>query len=441
MTRRRQPAARNLPAARHVDSHVLPKAIVTAESSRKIGFACAYTPLPLLDAAGFAPWRILPLGDPPDQAGRVLHDNLCPHVKRILDRALAEDLPPLAGVVLMNSCDAMRRLADAWRRSRPGDRLAFVDLPVAADDRAVEYFAIELHALAETLAAWGGQPVTDERLAEALRRYDEIAALLGALRKRLADGTLPGGATLLQTLVNEVAACGLDRARDILRPAGAQEEQTAPGGRVPVYLFGNVLPDPEVFALFESCGARIVADDLCTGSRLFAPLGPATGGDPFVHLARGLLQRPPCARTLDPSRPGRLAGLIAAAAKASGARGVIGHVLKFCDPYLARLPAVRDALREAGLPLLVLEGDCSLRSLGQQRTRIEAFVEMLGERSGSAPPRGGAERVARRRGLGPRRCAGGPGGTQRPPRRRRASCCRACGQAVPPGRMHGGVRP
>jgi benzoyl-CoA reductase/2-hydroxyglutaryl-CoA dehydratase subunit BcrC/BadD/HgdB len=223
-------------------------------------------------------------------------------------------------------------------------------------------------------------PVTDEMLAASLLRYDEIADLLDRLRKRLADGTLPGGATLLQTLINEAAASGLERARELLRPAGNQEEETAPGGRVPVFLFGNVLPDPEVFALFESCGARIVADDLCTGSRLFAPLGPAGSGDPFVHLARGLLRRPPCARTLDPSRPGRLAELIAAAAQLSGARGVIGHVLKFCDPYLARLPAVRDALREAGLPLLVLEGDCSLRSLGQQRTRIEAFVEMLGAR-------------------------------------------------------------
>jgi benzoyl-CoA reductase/2-hydroxyglutaryl-CoA dehydratase subunit BcrC/BadD/HgdB len=65
-------------------------------------------------------------------------------------------------------------------------------------------------------------------------------------------------------------------------------------------------------------------------------------------------------------------------AKASGARGVIAHVVKFCDPYLVRMPAFREALREAGLPILVLEGDCTLRSLGQHRTRIEAFVEMLG---------------------------------------------------------------
>ena len=63
----------------------------------------------------------------------------------------------------------------------------------------------------------------------------------------------------------------------------------------------------------------------------------------------------------------------------TGARGVIAHVMKFCDPYLGRLPDVRDALRQAGIPLLVLEGDCTLRSLGQYRTRIEAFAEMLQE--------------------------------------------------------------
>ncbi len=54
--------------------------------------------------------------------------------------------------------------------------------------------------------------------------------------------------------------------------------------------------------------------------------------------------------------------------------------MKFCDPYLIRLPGLRKALsaEEGNLPLLVLEGDCTLRSLGQHRTRIEAFVEMLG---------------------------------------------------------------
>ena len=76
-----------------------------------------------------------------------------------------------------------------------------------------------------------------------------------------------------------------------------------------------------------------------------------------------------------------LAEQVVAGASACGARGVIAHVMKFCDPYLARLPALRRRLEEAGLPLLVLEGDCTLRSLGQHATRIEAFVEMLEERA------------------------------------------------------------
>ena len=27
---------------------------------------------------------------------------------------------------------------------------------------------------------------------------------------------------------------------------------------IPVFLFGNVMPDPQAFALFESCGVRVV---------------------------------------------------------------------------------------------------------------------------------------------------------------------------------------
>ena len=101
-------------------------------------------------------------------------------------------------------------------------------------------------------------------------------------------------------------------------------------------------------------------------------------GDLMTRVARATLHRPPCARTISANEPGRIARQVVERAQDAGARGVIVHVMKFCDPYLARIPALRGALREAGLPTLVLEGDCTLRSLGQQRTRVEAFMEMLG---------------------------------------------------------------
>jgi benzoyl-CoA reductase/2-hydroxyglutaryl-CoA dehydratase subunit BcrC/BadD/HgdB len=72
-----------------------------------------------------------------------------------------------------------------------------------------------------------------------------------------------------------------------------------------------------------------------------------------------------------------LAQKVVARAKACKARGVIGYTLQFCDPYLARLPTISEVLREASIPLLLIEGDCTRSSIGQQQTRVEAFVEML----------------------------------------------------------------
>ena len=351
---------------------------MTPEKTEMIGFACAYTPLALIDAAGFAPYRILPLGDWPDQAGRYLHDNLCPHVKRILDRALQADLPDFAGLVFMNSCDAMRRLVDAWRRVRPDDRVVLVDLPITYDERSVSFFGEELARLADVLSAWSGRSVTPEGISESVGRYNDLAGRLDRLYERYRRGTLEGGSCRMQALCNRAMTGPIRQVLSSLASEAAEPEAPAPADdKVPVFLFGNVLPDPEVFSLIESCGARIAVEDLCTGSRQFHSIEIGGSGDLLRGLARALLERPACARTFEPGRPGRMAEAVLAAARTSGARGVIGHTIKFCDPYLARLPAVREALQEAGLPVLLLEGDCTLRSIGQHRTRIEAFVEML----------------------------------------------------------------
>lgn len=351
---------------------------MTKEKKSHIGFTCAYTPLALIDAAGYAPYRILPTGNSPDLAGGILHDNLCPQVKRVLDRALDNDLPELAGMVFLNSCDAMRRLADAWPKARPSDRLILIDLPVTADDVAVSYFGRELSRLADALSQWSGTRLSHEAVSESIERYNQAALLFGDLRERLRDGEVQGGAARLQSLYNMAVTLPLHEIHAMLK--GVMEEplsRSAGNGGVPVFAFGNVLPDPEAFGLFESCGARIVDDDFCTGSRELAPLRMEGPGDILTQLARCLLSRPRCARTLRPTEPGAIAEEILARAVACHARGVIACTAKFCDPYVARIPGVREALRKANLPMLQLEGDCTMRSFGQQRTRIEAFVEML----------------------------------------------------------------
>jgi benzoyl-CoA reductase/2-hydroxyglutaryl-CoA dehydratase subunit BcrC/BadD/HgdB len=344
----------------------------------KIGYACAYTPLVLIDAAGYAPYRILPMSECPDQAGQLLHDNLCPHVKRILDRAISKDLPDLCGVVLINSCDAMRRLADAWGRVRPGDKIILLDLPAIADDAAVAYFAGELVRLTKSLSAWSGRNITNSDIEASIEQYNQLPPLFARLRERNCQGKLAGGSTRMQTLYNKAMLAPFEKSARSLKQALAEPESIVPeSDGIPVFLFGNVLADPGAMALFESCGARIIEDDLCTGSRLFTPIELVENQDLILQISRSLLTRPPCARTFDPGQPLKMADDILTRTRTSGARGVIGQTIKFCDPYLDRLPAVRETLRQAGIPLLLLEGDCSLRSIEQQRTRIEAFIEML----------------------------------------------------------------
>ncbi len=344
-----------------------------------IGFACAYTPLPLIYAAGYTPYRVLPMGDSPDQAGHILHDNLCPHIKKILDRAMSNDLPDLAGMVFMNSCDAMRRLADAWHHIRPGENSILLDLPATADELSISFFTGEISKLSDALSRWRGRDIGKAEIEYGILLYNQIADFMNELTEKIYAGKTNTSPSVLQKLFNRSVTGSpitfIEEARRFLSE-NIQGKTTDTG--VPVYLFGHVLPDPETFLLFESCGVKITGDDLCTGSRFFNTVEIKADKDLIESLAESLLLRPPCARTIVSAIPGNIGKIMVSKATKSGARGAIAHVVKFCDPYLSRMPSIREEFQKAGMPLLVLEGDCTLRSIGQQQTRIEAFIEMLG---------------------------------------------------------------
>ena len=342
---------------------------------KSVGFCCAYTPLPLLDAAGFIPYRLFPMGDQPDQAGSIMHDNLCPHVKRILDRAMAKDLPELSGMVFMDSCESMRRLADAWQLVNGSDRQRLVDLPLHADERSIAYLSKQLEGLANTLSQWAGCTITTEAVSESVGQYSQLAERLNKLEKKAMAGEL--SRSLLQKLLNNSVTRPISETISELDALEKNPPFFSAKGRAPILVFGNVLPDPEALALFEESGCLIVGMDTCTGSRQHVLYDYDETKDPYVQMGRSLLSRPPCARTVSPDEPDMLAKRILESAQRVGAKGVVGHVMKFCDPYLSRIPPVLKTLKEENLPYLILEGDCTLRSFGQHKTRIQAFVEIL----------------------------------------------------------------
>ena len=57
--------------------------------------------------------------------------------------------------------------------------------------------------------------------------------------------------------------------------------------------------------------------------------------------------------------------------------------MKFCDLHLYEAPLMRITCEDSGLPFLFLENDYEWTGLEQMKTRVEAFLGMIGER-GSA---------------------------------------------------------
>jgi benzoyl-CoA reductase/2-hydroxyglutaryl-CoA dehydratase subunit BcrC/BadD/HgdB len=64
--------------------------------------------------------------------------------------------------------------------------------------------------------------------------------------------------------------------------------------------------------------------------------------------------------------------------KEFGADGVIHYSLQFCTPYQMEAMSVERALEEDGIPVLRIDTDYSMEDLGQLKTRVEAFLERIG---------------------------------------------------------------
>ena len=345
-------------------------------TTKKIGFTCTYAPVPIIEAAGFSPFRIFPDTASQDQSGHMLHDNLCPHVKKVLDRALDNDLPELEGMVFINSCDSMRRLADAWHEARPDDRIILLDLPSSNTDACVNFLAEEYKRLLKTLCQWNKVDLSLDNLKIRIDAWNNLSQTLDNIEHAMGDNFYPGLACEYQKIINYAAMHGVDEAFLKVKEIDLDNMQPQKG-QVPVSIFGNLLFDPKVFNLFEEWNMHVIDNDFCTGSRFLSPVEYDASKDLFYSLAFSWMTRIPCARTMDITDPGAIAQKIVDRVKAGNARGVIGFTVKFCDPYLARIPMIREALQKESIPFLMLEDDCTLGSIGQQQTRIEAFTEML----------------------------------------------------------------
>jgi len=341
-----------------------------------MGWLCCYTPLEIMLAGGIIPYRIIP--EPTsDMADSYLHSNFCPYVRSSLATAIRGDLDFMDGLVLVNSCDGLRRLYDAWRLYARTPRVYLIDLPRVPAGGALGHFRGTLIGFKEALEEGFGVSISEEAIGEAVslsNRGRRLFKELYNLRKThkldisgsrvmdlvKADMVLPKEEYLglLQTLVGEL--------RD-----GAALRTHLPR----VMITGSIMEASGIADLVEEAGGEVACDDLCTGSRYFWDC-VEQDDDPLLALSRHYLSRIPCARMMDSDR--RLDHVMNLAADFE-VHGVICYTLKFCDTFLYDIPLLKERLAARNIPSLILDSDYTPGTMGRLKTRIEAFLEMLRE--------------------------------------------------------------
>lgn len=341
------------------------------EDRPRIGFLTAYVPEELFHAAGFTPVFLFHMPEDRGQARAHLPGFTCWVAGSAFDQALAGRLDGLAGMALAQTCDTMQGLTDLWRRNVPHVPLFHFGMPTRLDRRTARtYLLTELQDLRQRVEALLGRPIADNALRESIARYNHTRALVRWLYTRAGDFAPPELYALIRAAFQTPKETYNEETGGKQQEARGEGQEAAPR----LILVGPALADSTLLDVIAAVGARVAGDLLDLGERYFA-VDASEEGDPLEALADRLLALVPTP-TKHHSRRSRADHLLSLV-RERGAHGVIFARQKFCEPHGFDYVQMIRALGEAGVPHLLIELEQASQA-GQLRTRVEAFVEMIG---------------------------------------------------------------
>lgn len=353
-----------------------------------VGYFSPYLPPEIIWACGLIPVRLRP-GESPAAADGYLPRNFSVEARALLAAALEGD--PSTGsrpglhveaVVFLDEDDTSRRLFDVWQACVDIPAIGLVALPRLDTDLACRRYASALTKLVEPLIALTGHSITGEDLRRAIELYNEQRALWRAVRRCWIVGDLSTSdwydlrwvalTTDPESANAELAAC--------LNSSSLPDSSVKANRHGPrLLVLGGMEVHRRFLAFLETCGARVVAEDSEADERTLTELIPIAA-DPaplptgIEVLAAAYLAKPPGPRPHALAR--RLANLNRLLDERN-VHGVIAVYPKFADAYLAEYLVLAELFKARGLPALLLEDDGESGFSGQQRTRVEALLEVL----------------------------------------------------------------
>ncbi len=352
---------------------------LTAQGSKFVGYLCCYTPAEIVTALNMVPYRIQGgVGRPLKHADQYLETIMCPYVRSCFDLAMGGEYDFLSGVVIPHTCDAMHRIYDTWRYYIKPPYSRCITVPHMTHQASFEYFQKELEDFQHSLEHFAGRSASEDDLAGAIALHNRSRALLRELyelRKR--EPPLISGTEVIRVLVAGMTI-PVQEFNDLLRDiiAEVRERKPIPDSKPRLLVAGSEVDDVAMIRLLEDCGASVVMDDVCTGSRSFwVDVDPAKGALP--GLAARYLGGITCPCTYRAGKAAERFSYMGDYVRDWGVQGVLLYTIRFCDTYQLDAPEIIEYMESLGLPVLYLEDDYIMPPLAQWKTRIEAFLETI----------------------------------------------------------------
>lgn len=357
------------------------------KGGKVFGTFCVYVPDEIVFAAGGIATGLcggsqfwVPDGE------RVLPRDMCPLIKASVGARIGKTCPffRIADMYVgETTCDGKKK---AWEILGEDVPMYVMDMPQMKRAQDVKKWADEIKAFCAKVEEFTGNKVTSEKLADAIKLInDKRRALARLYETRKADPVpISGKDALLVSQIafyDDPARCAqmANKLADELEERARKGEGVFPKGAKRIIVTGTpmAIPNWKLHHIIESAGAAVVCEETCTGVRYFENLvdeGAATLDGQIEALAERYMKINCACFTPNTARIDDIIRLV----KEYKADGVIDVNLKFCTLYETEGRGVARALKEHGIHALSLETDYTDADAEQLRTRIGAFLEMLG---------------------------------------------------------------
>lgn len=319
---------------------------------------------------------------------KYLPADMCPLIKASLGARMGRTCPffrIVDEIVGETTCDGKKKMYEILATDVP---MHIMELPQMKRPKDIDAFADEIALFGKNVEEVTGKQLTVENLAGAIRIINNRRrALQRVYETRKNPDIIPISGTDALLMMQIAFFDGPVRCAEMAGKLADELEQRLadgvsvfPKGTKRILLTGTPLaiPNWKLHHIIETSGAAIVCEENCTGTKFFTNLvdeSQTTLEGQFHALAERYMKINCACFTPNTARIDEVLQL----ARDYQVDGVINTNLKFCTTFKTEAPALEKVLEDNGIPVLDIETDYTDNDAEQLRTRVEAFVEMLGE--------------------------------------------------------------